>query len=134
MLTDDQINAVAEQFSRTEKIVDYNIKYSDWNIDLIFHNTLWIQRLDEPDGDLMYSSGNGGLLLTLDQIRKTKGLYSIGKVLKVGTKVEHAKEGDYVMFGATGVGQTAQKPIEGFQTYFIRESDVIAIVSKPADA
>lgn len=132
MLSDDQINAVAEQFSRTEKIVDYNIKYSDWNIDLLFKDTLWVQRLDEPDADL-FTTGNSGLLLTLDQLRKTKGLYSIGKVIKVGTEVKHTKIDDYVMFGATGIGQTAQKPIDGYQTYFLRESDIIAIVSKPAD-
>lgn len=133
MITDDQIKSIAEQFSHTEKIVDYNIKYSDWNIELLYKDTLWVQRLDEPDADL-FTTGNSGLLLTLDQLRKTKGLYSIGKVLKVGTEVKHTKVDDYVMFGAINIGQTAQKPIGGFQTYFLRESDIIAIVSKPTDA
>jgi co-chaperonin GroES (HSP10) len=131
MITDDQIRQVVNQYSQTEKIVDYNVKYNDWNIDTIFYNTLWIQRLDEPDADLLLSGGEGGILLTPQQFRQTKGLYSIGKVIKAGAKAEIAKEGDYVMFGATGVGQSAQKPLGGYQTYFIRESDVIAIVSKP---
>lgn len=131
MPTDDQIRHVAEQFSQTEKIVDYDIKYSDWNIDTILHTTLWVQRLDEPDADLLVSGGEGGILLTPAQWQRTKGLYSIGKVLKVGPKVESVKEGNYVMFGSVNIGQTAQKPVDGFQTHFLRETDVIAIVSKP---
>jgi hypothetical protein len=127
MLTDQNLSAIVDKFSKTEKIVDHNISYDKWNITHLYGSTLWVKRLDEPDADSVIK---GGIVLTVNQ---AKGLYAIGQVIMAGSDVKYAKPGQYILFPATGYGQSAQKVVDGFKTYFIREDSVMAVVSFDGD-
>jgi hypothetical protein len=127
MIPDQNLEAIVQKFSKSEKIVNHDITYDKWNITHLYGSTLWVKRLDEPDAD---SVMKGGVILTLNQ---AKGLYAIGQVIMAGAEVKHAKQGHYILFPSTGFGQSAQKVVDGYKTYFLREDSVMAVVSFDGD-
>jgi hypothetical protein len=127
MIPEQNLAAIVEQFSKTEKIVNHNINYDKWDITHLYGSTLWVKRLDEPDADSVLK---GGIVLTVNQ---AKGLYAIGQVIMAGSDVKYAKPGQYILFPSTGFGQSAQKVKDGYKTYFIREDSVMAVVTFDGD-
>lgn len=127
MIPEQNLAAIVEQFSKTEKIVNHNINYDKWDITHLYGSTLWVKRLDEPDADSVLK---GGIVLTVNQ---AKGLYAIGQVIMAGSDVKYAKSGQYILFPSTGFGQSAQKVKDGYKTYFIREDSVMAVVTFDGD-
>lgn len=121
-MTDENIKAIAEKYTRSEKIVDHDLNLNNWTFKNLYGNTLWILRLDEPDANLILKNN---IVLMPEQV---KGLYSLGKVLMIGDTVKHAKVGEYIIFPSQGFGQSAQKTVDGYKTYFIREDAVMAVV------
>ncbi len=109
---------------RTEKIVSHDLDFSKWTIKKLYGTTLWIQLLDEPDGDIIMRNG---LAVPISQ---AKGLYRIARVLMAGSGVVEAKEGDYIRF-PHGTGSPYEQIVGGYKTWLLREDHVMMVVSPP---
>lgn len=122
------IEDVAVKAFRTEKIVEHNLDLSEWEIDRLYKDTLWVKLLDEPDA---HTIKQGALYIPA---ARTKGVYRFAQVLMCGDETKYAKAGEYVRFPSMGVGMPYEKIVDGYKTYLIRETDVVAVVKYVGDS
>ena len=50
-LQENNIRAAVKKLYKTEKIVNYDLDFSKWEIKKLYGTTLWVQLIDEPDAD-----------------------------------------------------------------------------------
>lgn len=123
-LQQNVISAAVKKLYKTEKIVNYDLDFSKWEIKKLYGTTLWVQLIDEPDADTIQKG-----LLTIP-VSQAKGLYRIGKVLMAGCDVKQAKEGEYIRF-PQGVGSPYEVKVGGYKTWLLREEQVMMVVEPP---
>lgn len=124
-LQDENIKAAVKKLYQTEKIVDYNLDFSQWAIKKLYGTTLWVQLIDEPDADTIQKG-----LITIP-VNQAKGLYRIGKVLMAGCDVKQANIGEYIRF-PQGVGSPYEVKVGGYKTWLLREEQVMMVVEPPS--
>lgn len=107
-----------------EKIVNYDITFDNWEIDYVYKEMVWVKRLDEPDANFIASKG--GIILTPGD---SKAPYAICEVLLVGPDVKKTKKGDFVLVPKVNCAASAQKIVDGYKTYFVREDGIMAGVT-----
>lgn len=125
-LQQSNISEGIRKLYRTEKIVNHDLDFSKWTIKKLYGNTLWIQLLDEPVGDIIMRNG---LAVPVNQ---AKGLYRIARVLMAGGGVVEAKEGDYIRF-PHGTGSPYEQIVGGYKTWLLREDHVMMVVNPPSE-
>ena len=118
------IEDAAVKAYKSEKIVEYDLDLSNWEIDVLYKDSLWVQLLDEPDAHTV--KGKDSLLYI--PVATQRGLYRFARVIKCGQEVKYAKEGQFIRFPSIGVGAPYEQTHDGFKTYIIRETDVMAVV------
>ena len=123
-LQENNIRAAVKKLYKTEKIVNYDLDFSKWEIKKLYGTTLWVQLIDEPDADTIQKG-----LLTIP-VSQAKGLYRIGKVLMAGCDVKQATAGEYIRF-PQGVGSPYEVKVGGYKTWLIREEQVMMVVEPP---
>jgi hypothetical protein len=124
-LQQNNISAAIKKLYKTEKIVNYDLDFSQWEIKKLYGTTLWVQLIDEPDADTIQKG-----LLTVP-VSQAKGLYRIGKVLMAGCDVSHANIGEYIRF-PLGVGSPYEVKVGGYRTWLLREEQVMMVVEPPS--
>lgn len=107
-----------------DKIVNFNVDLSKWNVEKPLKDVIWILMIDEPDTD--YVKRESGIVLATKST--TRSNFRIGKVLKCGDKCTDVKEGDFVML-PPNVGMIGYKSIDGYKTLFTREETIMAVIS-----
>lgn len=125
-LQEATINHVVTKMFQSEKIVNYDLDFSKWNIKQLYGTTLWVQLIDEPDADTLVKNG-----ITIP-ISQTKGLYRIGRVLMAGKDVKESKVGEYIRF-SHGLGSPFEQKVGGYRTCLLREEQVMMVVYPPFD-
>jgi hypothetical protein len=124
-LQQNVISAAIKKLYKTEKIVNYDLDFSKWEILKLYGNTLWVQLIDEPDADTIQKG-----LITVP-VSHTKGLYRIGCVLMAGCDVKQAHVGEYIRF-PQGVGSPYEVKVGGYRTWLLREDQVMMVVEPPS--
>lgn len=120
-LQEATISHAIRKHYQSEKIVNYDLDFSRWNIKKLYKDTLWVQMIDDPDADTVVRNG---IAIPISQ---SKGLYRLGKVLLAGQDVKEAKEGEYIRF-ATGLGSPFEQKVGGYKTMLLREEQVMMVV------
>jgi hypothetical protein len=123
-LQQNNISAAIKKLYKTERIVNYDLDFSKWEVKKLYNTTLWIQLIDEPDADTIQKG-----LLTIP-VQQAKGLYRIGRVLMAGPEVKHAQVGEYIRF-PQGVGSPYEVKVGGYKTWLLREEQVMMVVEPP---
>lgn len=123
-LQENNIRAAVKKLYKTEKIVNYDLDFSKWEIKKLYGTSLWVQLIDEPDADTIQKG-----LLTVP-VSQAKGLYRIGKVLMAGCDVKQATVGEYIRF-SQGVGSPYEVKVGGYKTWLLREEQVMMVVEPP---
>lgn len=123
-LVQNTISHAVKKLYKSEKIVNYDLDFSKWEVKKLYSNTLWVQLIDEPDADTIQKG-----LLTIP-VSHAKGLYRIGRVLMTGPDVKHAKVNEYIRF-SQGVGQPYEVKVGGYRTWLLREDQVMMVVEPP---
>lgn len=124
-LQDENIKAAVRKLYQSEKIVDYNLDFSQWVIKKLYGTTLWVQLIDEPDADTIQKG-----MITIP-VNQAKGLYRIGRVLMAGCDVRQADVGEYIRF-PHGVGSPYEVKVGGYKTWLLREEQVMMVVEPPS--
>lgn len=120
-LTQHTISHAIQKHFKTEKIVNYDLDFSRWNIKKLYKDTLWVQMIDDPDADTIMRNG---ISIPISQ---SKGLYRLGRILMAGPDVKHAQVGEYIRF-SSGLGSPFEQKVGGYKTALIREEQVMMVV------
>lgn len=105
------------------KFITCDVDLNNYNIKKLFKNQVWIKRLDRPDGN--YFKRESGLILPTNSNREP--VVIIAEVLAIGPDVKVAQVGDLVVIPPMQ-GISAHKIVDNFQTFYITEDGIIAVV------
>jgi hypothetical protein len=106
----------------SDKLINYDIDYTNWDVEQCLNDTIWLLMVDEPDGELVLRKGL--YVKTQDTV---KNAFRIGLVLNAGPDCKTVKEGQYVTI-PPGTGFYGHQTKEGHKTWFISEKAVMAVV------
>ena len=112
------------EFENTQ--FNHNFDLEDWDIDALFKDTVWMEYIDESDGD---KKSRGGVYIP-ENARSLKDFYRIGRVLRVGPDCsESISEGSFVLVPPNLGMKGLKKGPNGGPSLFIREELIMAVIS-----
>lgn len=121
-LQEENVSTAIKKLYKTEKIVNWDLDFTNWKIKQLYKDTLWVKLLDEPEADAIVRNG-----IAIPVSSSSQGLYRLAQVIKAGPDTVHAKEGHIIRF-SKGLGMPYEQKVDNYKTWLIREDAIIAVV------
>lgn len=119
------VEAILDNNRHDDKIVNFDLDLDKWDVVGLFQDAIWVQRLDEPSAN--HIATKSGLIIPNNN--RVRGQFSPIKILKVGPDVKTAKENDYALVHQQHMVHDAMKIIDGYKTYYLRESTLMSKIA-----